>query len=195
MSSRKRTLIIIAIIIGSMLISLIANLTINSIKKSSYPKKYTELVEIYASEYNVPEYIIYAIIATESGFDPEAKSSEGALGLMQMTKSTFKYLSSDAHFDEDIEFEAIFDPETAIRYGTYYLRYLFNKFHKWNVAFAAYNAGEGQVLEWLDDTRYSKDGENLSKIPIKETRSYVKKVNKAISYYKDTYYRNGVSVK
>jgi soluble lytic murein transglycosylase len=195
MSSKKRIAIVVAILIGALLVSLAVNLIITLVQKSEHPKKYEEYVEKYASEYNVPEYIIYAIIATESGFDPEAKSSAGALGLMQMTKSTFKYLSSDAHFDEDIEFEALFDPETAIRYGTYYLRYLFNKFHKWNVAFAAYNAGEGQVLEWLDDTRYSKDGENLSKIPIKETRIYVKKVNKAISYYKDTYYRNGVSVK
>ena len=195
MSSRKRTLIIIAIILISLLISIVASLTVNLVQGSSYPRKYTELVEKYASEYNVPEYIIYAVINTESGFDPEKKSSAGALGLMQMTKSTFKYLTSDTHFDEDIEFECLTDPETAIRYGTYYLRYLFNKFHKWNVVFAAYNAGEGQVFEWLNDTEYSKDGESLSKIPIKETRDYVKKVNKAISYYKDTYYRNGVSVK
>lgn len=195
MSHRKRTLIIIAIILGSMLISLIANFTVNSIKKGSHPKKYVELVEAYASEYNVPEYIIYAVISVESEFDPNKESSAGALGLMQMTKSTFKYLSSDAHLDEEIDFEALTDPEVAIKYGTYYLRYLFNKFHKWNVALAAYNAGEGQVAEWLDDTRYSNDGESLKKIPVKETRDYVKKVNKAINYYKDTYYRNGVSVK
>ena len=195
MSSRKRTLIIIAIVLGAILLSVIANLVITLVQKTSYPKKYEELVEKYAFEYNVPEYIIYAVINTESGFDPNAKSSTGAFGLMQMMPNTFKYLTSDRHLDEEIEFEELADPDTAIRYGTYYLRYLFDKFHKWNVVFAAYNAGEGRVSEWLDDVEYSKDGETLNKIPIRETRNYVKKVNKAINYYKDTYYRNGVSVK
>ena len=195
MSSRKRTLIIIAIVLGAILLSVVANLVITLVQKASYPKKYEELVEKYASEYNVPEYIIYAVINTESGFDPNAESSAGAFGLMQMMPSTFKYLTSDRHLDEEKEFKDLADPDTAIRYGTYYLRYLFDKFHKWNVVFAAYNAGEGRVSEWLDDVEYSKDGETLNKIPIRETRNYVKKVNKAINYYKYTYYRNGVSVK
>ena len=63
------------------------------------------------------------------------------------------------------------------------------------MALAAYDVGEEQVLDWLNDTEYSKNGESLSKIPIKKTREYVKQVNKAIKYYKETYYRNGVSVK
>ena len=195
MSRNKRTVIIIAIILGSILISLFANLIISLVQKASYPKKYEEFVEKYASEYNVPEYVIFAVINTESGFDPNAESSAGAFGLMQMMPSTQKYLATDAHLDEDTDFEDLADPDVAIRYGTYYLRYLFDKFHKWSVVFAAYNAGEGRVSEWLDEPKYSEDGETLKKIPIRETRNYVKKVNKAIDYYKDTYYRNGVSVK
>ena len=195
MSNRKRTVIIIAIILGSIILSALANLLISLIQKASYPIKYEDIVERYASEYNVPEYVIYAVINTESEFDPNAKSSAGAFGLMQMMPSTLNYLASDSHLDEDIEFEALSDPDVSIRYGTYYLRYLFDKFHKWSVVFAAYNAGEGRVSEWLDEPKYSEDGETLKKIPIRETRNYVKKVNKAIDYYKDTYYRNGVSVK
>ena len=195
MNSRKRTVIIIAILLGSIIISLFANLIITLVQKKSYPKKYEEFVEKYASEYNGPEYVIYAVINTESGFNSNIESNAGALGLMQMMPNTFKFLASDEHLNEETEFEALKDPETAIRYGTYYLRYLFNRFHKWSVVFAAYNAGEGQVADWLSDIKYSSDGETLKKIPISETRSYVKKVNKAITYYKNTYYRNGVSVK
>lgn len=195
MNSRKRTVIIIAILLGSIIISLFANLIITLVQKKSYPKKYEEFVEKYASEYNVPEYVIYAVINTESGFNSNIESNAGALGLMQMMPNTFKFLASDEHLNEETEFEALKDPETAIRYGTYYLRYLFNRFHKWSVVFAAYNAGEGQVADWLSDIKYSSDGETLKKIPISETRNYVKKVNKAITYYKNTYYRNGVSVK
>lgn len=195
MSNRKRTVIIIAIILGSIVISIVANLLISLVQKISYPVKYEEIVEKYASVYNVPEYIILAVINTESGFDPNARSVAGAYGLMQMMPSTQKFLASDVHLDEDVEFEELSDPDTAIRYGTYYLRYLFDKFHKWSVVFAAYNGGEGRVAEWLDDPKYSPDGETLKKIPIRETRNYVKKVNRAIDYYKNTYYRNGVSIK
>ena len=195
MNSRKRTVIIIAIILGSIILSLIANIIISSIQKASYPKKYEEIIAKYSSEYNIPEYIIYAVINTESKFDPTAKSSAGAYGLMQMMPNTFKFIASDEHLGEDISFEELSNPDVAIRYGTYYLRYLFDKFHKWNVVFAAYNAGEGKVCDWLKDIEYSDNGENLKKIPIKETQNYVKKVNRAIDYYKNTYYRNGVSVK
>lgn len=195
MSSRKRTLIIVAILLASMLISLIANLTVSLVQKGSYPRKYSEFVEKYASEYNVPEYIIYSVISTESDFEPKKKSSSGAYGLMQTDAGTLKLLSSYEHLNEKVALEDLSDPDIAIRYGTYYLRYLFDKFHKWNVAFAAYNTSEAQVLEWLNDTEYSKDGATLKKIPNNDTRQYLKKLNKAIDYYKKTYYRNGVSVK
>ena len=188
-------MIIALIILFAFLLATLADMGITLVEKKLHPLKYEEYVERYASEYNVPEYVIFAVINTESGFDPNAESSAGAFGLMQMMPSTQKYLATDAHLDEDTDFEDLADPDVAIRYGTYYLRYLFDKFHKWSVVFAAYNAGEGRVSEWLDEPKYSEDGETLKKIPIRETRNYVKKVNKAIDYYKDTYYRNGVSVK
>jgi soluble lytic murein transglycosylase len=187
MSRNKRTVIIIAIILGSILISLFANLIISLVQKASYPKKYEEFVEKYASEYNVPEYVIYAVIDTESGFDPNARSSAGAFGLMQMIPSTLKFLASDEHLDEDVEFDDLADPETAIRYGTYYLRYLKDKFGDWNTVLAAYNAGEGKVSKWLKDERYSSDGKTLHTIPIAETENYVKKVNNEIGIYRILY--------
>ena len=83
MSNRKRTVIIILILLGSILISFIANLTIDLIEKSTHPKKYEEYVEKYASEYNVPEYVIYAVINVESGFE-----------LIQASPDVLKLLSS-----------------------------------------------------------------------------------------------------
>lgn len=195
MNKKARVIIIIAIILGAILISVMANLIISLTQKSSYPKKYEEYVEEYSSLYNVPEYVVYAIINTESGFDPDAKSSDGAIGLMQMLPSTFKFLASESQLDEEVSTNDLYNPEIAIRYGVYYLRYLFNRFQRWETVYAAYNAGEGRVADWLLYPEYSKDGEKLDKIPIKETASYVKKVNRAVSYYKNTYYKNGVSVK
>ena len=195
MNSRKRTVIIIAILLGAILVSLLANLVISLIQSASHPKKYEEFVEKYASEYNIPEYVLYAVINVGSEFDASAKSSEGAIGLMQITPEMLKLITSEEHLNTDIKLDELYDPELSISLGAYYLRYLFNKFHKWNTALAAYDAGEEIVLEWLSNVKYSSDGETLKKIPEKETRNYVNKVNKSIDYYKKTYYKNGVSVK
>ncbi len=195
MSSRKRAAIIAAILIGALLLSILINSIITLVQKSNHPIKYSEYVEKYASEYNVPEYMLYAVINVESSFDESLRSEDGSIGLMQMSGDTVKLLSSDIHFDKDINIDSLYDPETAISYGAYYLRYLFNKYKKWDTAIAAYYAGESTVDSWLNDTEYSEDGESLSKIPDKKTRSYVKAVRSAADYYKNTFYRNGVSVK
>ena len=110
------------------------------------------------------------------------------MGLMQMMPSTFEWLTSDEHLDEALPKDALFDPEVNIRYGTYYLSYLAKKFdYDWTIVSAAYNAGEGRVLAWLESGEYTDDSGNLIKIPIKETRAYVKKINDAIDTYTKLY--------
>ena len=84
MSSKKRIAIVVAILIGALLVSLAVNLIITLVQKSEHPKKYEEYVAKYASEYNVPEYMLYAVIKTESSFDASKKSDDGKIGLMQM---------------------------------------------------------------------------------------------------------------
>ena len=195
MNNRKRAVIIILIVLGAMLLSLVANLIISAVQKNAHPIRYESYVEVYASQYNVPEYVVYAVINTESGFNASLESPTGERGLMQMSPELFALISSEQHLDEKIDADALFDPEISIRYGVYYLRYLFNEFQSWSAAIAAYDAGESAVKEWLDNIKYSSDRKNLTSIPEKETAAYVKKVNGAISYYKTTYYRNGVSVK
>lgn len=195
MNNRKRAVIIILIVLGAMLVSLVANLIISAVQKNAHPVRYESYVEVYASQYNVPEYVVYALINTESGFNASLESPTGERGLMQMSPELFALISSEQHLDEKIDADALFDPEISIRYGVYYLRYLFNEFQSWSTAIAAYDAGESTVKEWLDNIKYSSDRKNLTSIPEKETAAYVKKVNGAISYYKTTYYRNGVSVK
>ena len=195
MNNRKRAVIIILIVLGAMLLSLVANLIISAVQKNAHPVRYESYVEVYSSQYNVPEYVVYAVINTESGFNASLESPTGERGLMQMSPELFALISSEQHLDEKIDADALFDPEISIRYGVYYLRYLFNEFQSWSAAIAAYDAGESAVKEWLDNIKYSSDRKNLTSIPEKETAAYVKKVNGAISYYKTTYYRNGVSVK
>ena len=161
------------------------------VDRSLYPQKYSEYVSKYATEYNVPEDVIYATIKTESSFDPEAVSSAGARGLMQILPSTFEWLTGYEHLNEGLTPNMLYDPEINIRYGTYYLKYLYTKFgYNWDTACAAYNGGEGNVAEWLTDEKYSDGDGTLKDFPkgFEETKNYVKKINKARAVYLKLYY-------
>ena len=81
----------------------------------------------------------------------------------------------------------IFSIDTNIRYGCYYLRYLIDKFKVEKTALSAYNAGEGNVLSWLKNNKYSIDGKSLNTIPFKETEEYIKKVYKSYDKYRKLY--------
>ena len=123
--------------------------------------------------------MILAVIRTESNFRPNAVSDAGAKGLMQLMPQTFLWLCEE--LQEPHSMEKITDPETNVRFGTYYLSYLYEKFGSWRVALAAYNAGEGRVGEWLADPALTADG-TLRRIPYPETAAYVKKT---LEYYTD----------
>lgn len=193
--SIKKPIIIALILIGALLLAFLLDAGVTLIEKKVHPLEYKEIIEKYATEYNIPEYIVLSVINTESSFEPEAMSGAGAMGLMQMMPETFKWLTSSEHLDENLAVSSIYDPEVSIRYGCYYLRYLFQKFYNWDTVFAAYNGGEGNVAKWLANPEYSDGKGNLTHIPFKETRNYVKKVNREIEYYKNTYYQDEVSVK
>jgi soluble lytic murein transglycosylase len=183
----RHTLVILLIICISILVGLLTSVIWNIIDKKNHPKKYSDIVEKYAVEYNIPDYVIYAIIKVESNFDASASSGE-AHGLMQITPGTFEWLTGDDHFGEHLSTNKVYDPEVNIKYGVYYLKYLLVKFdYNWDTAFAAYNGGEGNVAKWLEDEKYSDGKGNLTKIPFSETENYVKKVNAAIDTYKKLY--------
>lgn len=182
---KRRTAIFIAlIIVGAFILAIGADLCLSFIEKKIYPIKYEEYVKKYSAEYSVPEYMIYAVIKVESDFDPEAVSSAGAIGLMQMMPDTFTWLSSSEHLNENLPVSSLYDPEISIKYGVYYLRYLYKKFYNWDTVAAAYNGGEGNVAKWLKDPRYSDGNGNLTNIPFKETKSYVNKIDLAVNFYK-----------
>lgn len=140
----------------------------------------------YAAEYELPPSLVYAVIRTESHFDPRAVSSAGAKGLMQLMDVTYQWvqwrLSEEADTTADV-----FDPGTNIRYGCHYLQYCVSQFPDLRTAIAAYNAGVGRVSGWLEDSRYSDDGESLSAIPLEETRNYVESVLEAQTIYQTLY--------
>ncbi|MBO5914161.1 MAG: lytic transglycosylase domain-containing protein [Clostridia bacterium] len=180
---RSKALILVAVLL---IFAVLALFAAEEVQKRMYPREFVEYVEKYAGLYEVPEALVYSVILAESGFDPNAKSHAGAYGLMQLVPDTLDWLSR--LLDEEAPTGEITDPETNIKYGTYYLRHLYNRFGCWDTALAAYNAGHGRVGNWLKDSRYSDDGVNLKEIPIDETRNYVNKINKFLKQYEKLYY-------
>lgn len=187
-NTRASTLPIILIVCLSIISGYLVNTLWTYIEKQTHPMEYSEAVDAASLEFGVPRPIIYATIKTESSFDPRAVSSAGAMGLMQMLPSTFEWLTGDEHLCENFTADRLYDAQISIRYGTYYLSYLYRKFdYNWETAFAAYNGGEGNVSKWLEGDEYSDGHGNLTDIPFSETAKYVKKINKAIDTYEKLY--------
>ncbi len=158
--------------------------------RQHYPMPYTEIVSKYAAEYEIDPLFIYAVMKTESDFDPNAVSEADARGLTQVAETTFDWIKGKLR-DKDAVFSDLFDPEVSIRYGTYFLHYLYEEFGSYEMAAAAYHAGRGAVNEWIDNPAFSHDGESLHTIPSEKTAHYVHKVMQAYKKYAFLY-PNGV---
>ena len=173
-----------------LVLSVTAGLTAEFLKTryelATHPRKYSEFVEKYANEYKVPESICYAVIKRESSFDSTAVSKAGAIGLMQVTPATFEYLCN--LLDEEHETGMLYNPETNIRFGIFYLSVLYERFENWECAIAAYNCGPNRVKGWIEEGKADESGK-LTEIPIEETATYIKRVTKSIEKYEKLYYR------
>ena len=181
--------IIIILLVISIAMGFLFDMGCSFIEKKTHPLEYTEYVEKYSEQYKVPKELIYAIIKTESDFQSNAVSPVGAVGLMQLMPSTFKDITENFLY-ENLDDGMLYDPETNIRYGVFYLSWLKTNFDNWDCVLAAYNGGIGNVKKWLKDSEYSEDGKTLivKNIPFEETRNYVKKVNKAKEKYTQLYF-------
>ncbi|MBQ8424954.1 MAG: lytic transglycosylase domain-containing protein [Clostridia bacterium] len=144
-----------------------------------YPTKHKNYVLEYSKKYNLDRSLIYAIIKTESNFDKNAVSLSNAKGLMQIIPSTAKWIAEE--LGENYSEEMLFDVETNIKFGCFYLNYLFDKFKNTDVVICAYNAGETAVRNWLD----SNGNIVLEKVSYSETKNYYKKVKSYHKVYKN----------
>lgn len=153
-----------------------------------YPRKYSRQVEQWAAEYELDPLLVYAFIRTESGFDPAATSSVEARGLMQMTEETFIWLRSKIAPDEGLLFANLYDPETSIRFGCYYLHLCMERYNG-DVATvaAAYHSGWGTVDALLQMEEHSADGETLQGFPYNQMNHYVKKITFCYAEYQRIY--------
>ena len=146
-------------------------------QRARYPLRYETIVRAHAKNYDLPPTLLAAVIYTESRFDADARSDAGAVGLMQLLPDTARGIAVRTGGDGFVVSDLL-DPEINVRYGSWYLRHLLDRYHDVRTALAAYHAGQGNVDEWR------RDGGGI-RFP--ETRHYVQKVLDAQQVYADVY--------
>jgi soluble lytic murein transglycosylase len=141
-----------------------------------FPMPYRQQVMQHAEARELDPALIYGVMRRESLFDPLARSSVGALGLMQLMPSTARRVAKSLGMKRPRKSD-ILRVENNIRFGTHYLRTVMNRFDN-NVALAAaaYNAGPGNVKRWLPKNSIMSADLWVETVPFKETRNYVQAV-------------------
>lgn len=158
------------------------------IARAEYPCRYSEYVTYYATKYDIDPLILYSFIRTESNFDPAAQSDAGARGLMQITEVTFDWIKTKIAPTEALTFDDLYDPETNIRFGTYFVSYCLKRYdNHLATAAAAYHNGVGAVDTLLAEAQYSSDGITLDRYPYPQMRQYVKKITESYQRYSEIY--------
>ena len=165
------------------LILIILGCTKEILLKKIYPIKYKEYAEKYAEEYGVDELLIYAIIKSESNFKENSTSSSGAVGLMQLMEETAKEAAQKIE-DKYISKDELYNPELNIKLGTYYFSELLQKYDgNIELALIAYNAGTGNVANWIEKGIIKQDGSDIENVPYQETNMYVRKILRDYEIY------------
>jgi len=182
-----RSFVILTILLLSVLIGYIYSNVWHNIDLRSHPKDYSEFVETYAAAYGVPEYLIYGVILEGSDFESNRVSEDGRIGLMQMSPETFGRLTRITK--EELDPGMLYDPETNVRYGTYWLSYLYTNYGRWHTVLAIHAADDEDLVSlWLESGDYTDDKGNLREIPDDEIREAVEAVEEASEMYHDLYY-------
>ncbi|MCI5604844.1 MAG: lytic transglycosylase domain-containing protein [Clostridia bacterium] len=151
-------------------------------KQVTYPVAYGDWIMKYSAKNDLDPFLVMAVIKQESNFVPEAHSGYAG-GLMQLTPETARWNAKELGIS-DYDY---MDPETNIKLGCHYLKYLLIHYGNIDTALAAYNGGMGNVNSWLSSDECSSDGVTLDYIPFPETRNYVVKVNGYWEYYRELY--------
>jgi soluble lytic murein transglycosylase len=173
----------VAVLVGVLVGALIAGGAFDdALQELTLPLRHEDVIRAQADEKDVDAALIAAVIYSESKFSDQ-ESSAGARGLMQITPEAAQYIekrSGGTTFD----LSDLSDPELNIRYGTFLLRELLDRYDGDEAAaLAAYNAGPGNADEWGGADLTVED------IPFPETRAYVEEVLAKRQEYRRKYAR------
>ncbi len=142
-----------------------------------YPLHYSSIVRGHAANYHIDPALLAAVIEQESKFRANARSSAGAIGLMQLLPATAEGIAIHTGGSKFVVSD-LFDPEINVRYGAWYLHHLLQRYGDEETALAAYNAGQQNVDRWR------AEGQGIE---FAETRAYVDKVERLKGIYRRAY--------
>jgi soluble lytic murein transglycosylase len=156
-------------------------------RQTVYPLEHAGAIRAGAARYSLDPALVAAVVYAESKFDESARSSQGAVGLMQVLPETADQIAVEsggvAFTTSDLE-----DPRINVRYGSYYLKQALDTYGgDLRAAVASYNAGMGAVSEWVAEARAGGHELRVKDIPYPETRAYVEKVLEARRVYREEY--------
>ena len=184
---RRAALAFLAVLVVVIAVPLVKPLFQTAVQEIALPLKHEDIIRQQAADKGLDPALVAGVIYTESRFRDGQTSSAGAQGLMQLTPATAKYIAGlsggTAFVLSDLDV-----PQVNISYGTYYLRYLLNRYDGSEpLALAAYNGGEGNVDAWVAREKARGRDFTTDRIPFTETRQYVTKVMTAQRQYQDNY--------
>lgn len=153
----------------------------------AFPLPFRKPLEAYSSEHSLDPYLVAALVRQESEFNTRAVSRANAYGLTQVLPSTGRELSRKLNIPR-FQPALLFQPETNLRIGTFYLRSLLDELQgQWEPTLASYNAGKRHVTSWLTWNQFREPAEFVETIPFTETRNYVQSVLRNADIYRRIY--------
>ncbi len=185
---RRRSVLLALVFAGAIALAVIAirPLFDSAVRDLSLPLRHASTIRRQAADKHLDPALVAAVIDAESKFS-DSTSSAGALGLMQLLPSTAHFIAQRTGGTRFTTAD-LATPDVNIAYGSWYLRYLLDRYGGNKVlALAAYNGGETNVNRWLAAAQARGNSFGIGDIPFSETRAYVAKVLAAESEYAATY--------
>jgi soluble lytic murein transglycosylase len=186
-AARRRAFMLLAFLAAVALGAvLLRPLFTTAVRDLRLPLRHEATIRQQAHDKGLDPTLIAGVIYAESKFS-DSTSSAGALGLMQLLPSTAHFIAQRTGGTR-FTTEDLSTPDINIAYGSWYLRYLLDRYDGNEVlALAAYNGGETNVNRWLADSRARGQSFGIGDIPFSETRAYVERVLDARRQYRATY--------
>ncbi|MBO7403599.1 MAG: lytic transglycosylase domain-containing protein [Clostridia bacterium] len=182
----RRSTVIVIILVAAVCIGYAYQLIGEILDRKNHPQEFSSIVEKYSDTYGVPEYMLYAVICEESGFQSNKVSENGRIGLFQIHPDMLDWLNGITK--QSLGHGLLYDPETNIRCGAYILSYLYTENGAWLPTLAAYEAGQAVVDEWEKIDALVDSAGVLKTIPDEATADFVGKILDCADMYRALYY-------